>query len=114
MALQKAYTHSSGAEFPEAYHRVFLADLVRRIGSGGTIIEEFTGAVDIFKDSTARDEGKQPVRSFQFGMSGSDYATWFETTILDQTNINTIERTYEYMKTQSDLQGINYTDSTSV
>lgn len=114
MALQKNYTTSSGIELSEAYHRIMKTDLIRVVSVGGSVLDEADGVMQIWKDSTARSEGLSPIQSFQFSINASDYNTFFGTDVLDQTNVNSVAQMYGWVKTQTDLNGIDYTDSTDV
>lgn len=113
MALQKQMTLDSGIVLDESYHRVMDIRLSRNLKDGTA---EEVAAVNVFmyKDSTARFDGNGTVGHFQFDMTGSDYDTWLGVTVLDGTNVNPFSKVYGYMKDQTNLGGIDYTDATNV
>ena len=88
------------------------------MGKDGSSEYDFLGNIQIFKDSTARSDGLKPVAEFSFSVQdrkdSTAFTEFFSTDTLDSTNVNIVEQTYNYMKTQSDLAGIDYTDGTDV
>jgi hypothetical protein len=61
--------------------------------------------VDIYKDATARSENKQPVGGASYSVGDADYDTYYANAVLDVTDQNHIERSYEYLKTLSEYSG---------
>jgi hypothetical protein len=115
MAIQHSYTTGSGIVLSDAYHRVLKTDLTRQVGDAGVVTDSAEGIVQIWKDATSRDQGLSPVQGFQLSVTGGDYTSFFGTDILDQTNVNSVAQMYDWMKTQTNLNGIDYThDSTDV
>lgn len=113
MALKKEITTASGVNLPDAYHRVGDLDIRRTVDSDGTAVGAASIHVHIYKDSSARTDGLPWVDQFYFKVT-SDFTSYYGTEVLDGTNVNPVSQTYAYMKTQSDLHGIDYTDSTDV
>ena len=118
MAIQKSYMSKGGVELSEAYHKIDQASITRSVGNGGTANFSFSGNVNIYRDSTARTQGLSPVVNFSFAVTdvgdSTDFTDHFSTGILDSTNVNIVNQAYVYMKSQSSLFGIDYTDGTDV
>lgn len=125
MALLKSYDMPNGVALPTAYHRVKDADIQRVVGSDGSDENSMSAWIDIFKDEDSRESGLQPVISFKFELlaTNPDFDTFFDMSVLDGTNVNSVRQCYEYLKTQTDINGveynsdavhINYTDSTDI
>jgi len=98
MALQLSYDASTGATHSTAYHKITRLNNDRD-GSRMTI------QVSIYKDSTAKTDGKTPVGMAVYTVSDSDYTTYYANAVLDTVSQNHIERSYEYLKTLSDYSG---------
>lgn len=113
MAIQKAFTHPNGTTYASAYHKLQVIELVKRVEEGGDIQKIAMCRLAIFKDSEARDSGKVAVHEFSFSIRNvyptSDFDTFMDISVLNQTDVNVMKQGYEYMKTQSDLDGIDYT-----
>ena len=115
MALQKSYDHESGINLPNAYHKV--SNVSYDNADSGLI----NFSVSIYADSSARLNGNPSVTRFSYGsntitgnVDSSSFEQYFSISAMDATNANIVKNVYEYMKTQSDINGVDYTDSTDV
>lgn len=113
MAIQKAYTHESGVVLASAYHRILTAGIVHGLNVVGEPEDYVDVRVGIYKDSQARGDGNAPIAELNFGVKNvyptTDFDTYFDVSILNQENVNVVKQCYEYLKTQSNLYGIDYT-----
>lgn len=113
MAIQKAYTHPNGTTYASAYHKVQVVELLKRVLESGETEDMAMCRVAIFKDSEARTAGKVAVHEFAFPVRNvyptSEFDTHMGIDILNQSNVNVMKQAYVYMKTKSDLDGIDYT-----
>lgn len=113
MAIQKSFTHESGVVLASAYHRVLSAHVMHVTDIEGNPEDVVNVEVGIYKDAEARDNEKSVVSNFHFGVRdvypNSDFTTFFAVSVLNAENVNILKQCYEYMKTQSDLNGIDYT-----
>jgi hypothetical protein len=124
MALQKPYELESGIVLSEAYHRVRNASLDRPVehSGDGTNYDRVTMQMEIFRDSTARQNNNKAAKFYVYDVFAAQDQTGFETYFgmsqLDGTNTNLVGQCYSYLKTKTDVNGmdvsINYTDSTDV
>lgn len=125
MALKKAFEMGGGVILSNAYHRISNAGLQRPVPVDGTCYDLVAMKVDIYRDVEARNQGLSPVRSYHHSAycnkdssSNPEFCQFFDYSALDGTNVNLIGQSYGYLKTQSDVNGmdvnIDYTDSTDV
>lgn len=112
MALEKSITSPHGILCPNAYHKVQASTLYKPAANSGGFVYKVQNAVAVFYDSTARENNNQPVFEYWFDVEETDCSSYYSFDNLDGTNQNQFSQTYDYMKTQSDLAGIDYTDST--
>ena len=98
MSLQLSYDAATGATHASAYHKITSISHSREQS-------RMMLHVSIYKDSTAKSEGKAPVGSASYRVADSDYTTYYANAVLDTVSQNHVERSYEYLKTLSDYSG---------
>jgi len=117
MALQKNIILKNGLQVPESYHRIGDIRLDRELRDGTSYPVAYV-CVNVFKNQEARTDGLPTIFNHFFDISDKDttqsYTDYLGTSQLDATGNNILSQTYEYMKTQSNISGVDYTDSTNV
>ena len=103
MALQKSYTDDSGATHSSAYFKISKIDLLNPAGSN-SVANVF---LQVYHDSAARSATppKNPMKSWSYFVTGSDYDTFFATSVLDAANSNPIKKGYDYLKVHTPATG---------
>ena len=91
LKLAETYTDKHGVEFDDAYAVVDICH-------GDKKSKRQFFIVDIYKDDTARDAGKEPVESFQYIVEDSDFDTFFAVSVLSN-NSNIYKQAYLYLIT---------------
>ncbi len=97
MALQLLYEKTdTGDTYPEAYYRLTQVNINN--GAAGAEL-----VIAIFRDMTARDEGKHSVAVFTIGIVGDEYTQYFSPIPL--SSVNPFAQGYTYMKTLPEYEG---------
>ena len=95
-----ALTYSTTDQFGNSYSAAYLKILTIAIGQNETRV-----VVGVYKDATARAKcGKPKVVILQetFTCKGSDNATYFADSVLDDNGVSPMKRAYAWLKTQSE------------
>ena len=92
MALEKTVTSRQGVS--ANYHRIDRL----RIDADQSVLHF---DVELYKDSSARSGGDEPLQMSEYEVSGGDFSTYFAPSVLDVVDQNPQERAYEWLKTQT-------------
>lgn len=97
MALQSTFNDQFGNSYQTAYGVVDDCN-----GNKHRKTQHFV--FEIYKDRESRLDGKQPVASYSYDISGSDFDTWFSVTAIDNDD-NQYARAYSYLKQLENSEG---------
>ena len=95
-----ALTYSTTAQFGNSYSAAYLKILTIALGQNGTRV-----VVGVYKDAAARAKGGTPkvvILQETFPCKGSDNATYFADSVLDDNGVSPMKRAYAWLKTQSE------------
>lgn len=95
MALQKQITLNNGVTLTEAYIKISLFEFSNKANDVSCVRLE----VNVFKDKSARDEGRPEVTKFVHKISNPTFTEYFSLSVLNQENVNMISQAYNYLKT---------------
>ena len=100
MALQISYTDKMGTTHSEAYAKIIEAR-INTIQSAVSII------VEIWHDSTARSKSdataaKQAVTPIYYVLTGSEYTTYMEDSVVKADGVSVLSSTYAWLKQHND------------
>jgi hypothetical protein len=96
MGIQKNITLDSGVNLPAGYIKINTINIINGVSA---II-----SVDIYKDKAASDDNKPSVVRFNH-ICSAEYHQYFGINVLNQSNVNTISQSYNYLKTLSFYAG---------
>ena len=97
MAIQKSYTSAHGVTVSSAYHRV--KDIECKKENDGIFYCETE--VHIYNSASDKDKLRLGVARFVFHLDVGNSA------------LNPVKQAYVYLKTQSDINGVDYTTGTT-
>ena len=95
-----ALTYSTTDQFGNSYSAAYLKILTIALGQNGTRV-----VVGVYKDAAARAKGGTPkvvILQETFTCKGSDNATYFADSVLDDNGVSPMKRAYAWLKTQSE------------
>ena len=95
-----ALTYSTTDQFGNIYSAAYLKILTIALGQNGTRV-----VVGVYKDAAARAKGGTPkvvILQETFTCKGSDNATYFADSVLDDNGVSPMKRAYAWLKTQSE------------
>ena len=95
-----ALTYSTTDQFGNSYSAAYLKVLTIALGQNGTRV-----VVGVYKDAAARAKGGTPkvvILQETFTCKGSDNATYFADSVLDDNGVSPMKRAYAWLKTQSE------------
>ena len=109
MAIQKSIVDKFGATHATSYTRVL------RIWITDTTVEVGVG---IYHNAAARSKGdataeKDRVAETMGLISGSEFATYFADSVLDNNGISPVKQGYAWLKAQTDFMDQNWTTGTT-
>ena len=108
MAIQKNITDNYGATHTAAYTRIRSVSFEVGIRADIEILVHHNAAARSKADAAAE---KPPFMSHTFAVDGSDFATYFAETVLDDASKTLLTQAYAYVKTQA--TPINFTTGTT-
>ena len=97
MAIQKSYTSAHGVTVSSAYHRV--KDIECKKENDGIFYCETH--VNIHNSASDKDKLRLGVARFVFHLD------------VGGSSLNPVKQAYDYLKTQNNIQGIDYTTGTT-
>ena len=95
-----ALTYSTTDQFGNSYSAAYLKILTIALGQNGTRV-----VVGVYKDAAARAKGGTPkvvILQETYTCKGSDNATYFADSVLDDNGVSPMKRAYAWLKTQSE------------
>jgi len=103
MALLKTIVLPSGLEIIDAYHKIY--DI--KLSNLDAIDVRFK--IAIFVSQQTKLENKQSVKEIEEIVGPNAVNNFFSFDIMDQSNSNILRKCYDYLKTQTNVDGIDYT-----
>lgn len=101
MALQKQINLNSGVSLTDAYIKISSFEFSNKANDVSYVRLE----VNIFKDKSARDDGRPEVTKFVHKIDNPAFTEYFSLSILNQENVNMISQAYNYLKTMAVYSG---------
>lgn len=106
MAFLKAITTASGIVLNDAYHKIDTIK-IRRVDNANIV----SFVMSVFASQSARVSGLDPVNNF--GVTSED-ENFFSYDAMNVLNVNIFSLCYNYLKTQNNINGIDYTTATEI
>ena len=109
MAIQKSITDEYGVTHSESYTKISMIHLV----AATTVIQ-----IEIYHNATTRSKSdvaqqKQPFIASTVDISKADTTTYFVDSVLLAENKSPISQAYAWLKTQTDIIGLDYSTGTT-
>jgi len=99
MALKKSYSVIYDVTaYPNAYHRVTRLSKNLAISGDSDPASYADIFVSVYVDENNRDVSSVPVNITFYRCAGSDFQTYFATSVLDSDGTNGISQAYDYLK----------------
>lgn len=119
MAIQKSIVDKYGATHPEAYVIIGAINIARGENTTDNITVNKTSIqIKVFHDSNARSKSdstiiKNPLAIEWGHVVSDDSDTYFTDTVLKTADKSLLSQAYTWVKTQSNLGGIDFTTGTT-
>jgi len=104
----KTYTDTHENTYSDAYMRI-VAFTFFNVDDKRALYH-----VCVWKDSTARTNGSEPILRFEIDVTGADFDTYFADSVLDDADKSPLSQAYVHMGTvQPEITGVTWEDWTA-